>query len=637
MKCLQCGTELDRLSKWRTSSEYCSEECKKESQDEFNRLAMTRLMQPRAARSAAKNNANAVRTVESGSSRLTVVTHPVGASSPIVTEPPEAGFIMEGSAILTELQLRHLPHLPTAPVAPAIPGSELRMSSALAALEAILAGIRPQPRGTRNWSPVSRTGFLVPAVIELPVPVPDCPPQWPASLGFRFQIAGVDKPVAAGAIDPQLSGVQTFFAEGKPELSPGLPVAHRSIPSRRPARELPPLLTFECGTERLVPAPTVSAPRMRIHLPKPALSPFRPRYAFAPAPSDAAEVDSPAQIPELAIAPVDSAVPLSPAQAPQKKLESKPARRATEPQAPAADSSSGAARPDPSPSSRPKQKARDPKPNSASAPVSAAAVPETATKPEATKPVKAPKAEPESPAPPAESRKPDPVNRTFEAPTFGGRAEPEPEGFFARMPGWQKALAAVLLIGIAVGAWAIPSLSGSKSRASAALPASASPAAAVMGPESWETDSTGDTAGVARRRVISKYRPGRGKRDYAFEFSGRIQQRAMGWVFRVKDSRNYYCLKLEKLGDGPSAKVQLVKFAVVNGEEQPHRLVELREPLPPGSPIKVRLDVRGQNFSTQINGRPVDVWIDNQIADGTVGFSNESGERALVDSVKVTY
>ena len=105
----------------------------------------------------------------------------------------------------------------------------------------------------------------------------------------------------------------------------------------------------------------------------------------------------------------------------------------------------------------------------------------------------------------------------------------------------------------------------------------------------------------------------------------------------MRDSRNYYCLKLEKKGDGPSATAQLVKFAVVNGEEQPHRLVELREPLQAGQPFRIRLDVRGQNFSTQVNGRHVDVWIDGQLSSGTVGFSNESGERAVISNVKVSY
>jgi hypothetical protein len=158
-----------------------------------------------------------------------------------------------------------------------------------------------------------------------------------------------------------------------------------------------------------------------------------------------------------------------------------------------------------------------------------------------------------------------------------------------------------------------------------------------MGADSWETDSSGDTAGIARRRVISLYKPGRAKRNYVFEFTGHVEQRAMGWVFRMKDPRNYYCLKLEHIGNGASSAVQLVKFAVVNGEEQPHRLVSIAEPLVAGQPVRIRLDVRGQNFSTQVNGRPVDVWIDNQIAEGTVGFSNESGERAVIRTVKVSY
>jgi hypothetical protein len=659
MKCLQCGTELDRLSKWRSSSEYCSEECKKESQEEFNRLAMNRLMQPRAARSAAKANASAVRTVESGSGRLTVVTHPVGASSPIVTEPPEAGFIMDGSAILVELQLRHHPHLPTAPVPPIIPDSDLRMGSALAALETILAGIRPQPRGLRKYSPVSRTGVLTPPVAALAVPVPDCDLAWPASLGLQFSVAGIDTPSTVRTVPSSPGTAPPSMFPGRPELGAGHPVAHRAIPSRRPARSILTPNSFERGAERLVPAPVVSAPRLRIHLPRPALSPFRPRYAFAPAPgSTVAETAAASAVVTPAPAPASSAVEREDRKKKGAAKSGKPVPSAAKESAPATPSPEAKAKSqDSAPASRPSSPVVDPKAETAMESLPAATL-ERSKQPESVKPGKAAKPVSEKPSPQnvplpraAAEQKPAPVdqakssqtpnptsNQTFDAPSFGGKSEEaEPEGFFARMPGWQKALAALVVIGIAVGAWAVPALSGSKARANTSMPTSAAPASAVMGPESWETDSTGDTAGVARRRVISRYKPARGKRDYSFEFSGQIQQRAMGWVFRVKDARNYYCLKLERIGDGVGAKFQLVKFAVVNGEEQPHRLVELREPLTPGAPVKVRLDVRGQQFSTQINGRPVDVWIDNQIADGTVGLSNENGERALVDAVKVTY
>jgi hypothetical protein len=243
-----------------------------------------------------------------------------------------------------------------------------------------------------------------------------------------------------------------------------------------------------------------------------------------------------------------------------------------------------------------------------------------------------PKPEPRKPQAPAAPV----VPATFAAPSFGGKAdvEPESDGFFSRMPGWQKAAAVVVLLGVAIAAWAVPAYNRS---AKPAKTPSIAQAGATMGADSWETDSSGDTAGIARRRVISLYKPGRTKRNYVFEFTGHVEQRAMGWVFRMKDPRNYYCLKLEHTGNGASSAVQLVKFAVVNGEEQPHRLVSIAEPLVAGQPVRIRLDVRGQNFSTQVNGRPVDVWIDNQIAEGTVGFSNESGERAVIRTVKVSY
>jgi hypothetical protein len=493
------------------------------------------------------------------------------------------------------------------------------MGDALLALETMLAGIRPHPRPIRKLQPAARQGFASPMADPPDIQFPDCEPVWIASLGLSFKVTGIDSgstSVAAGpAAEPLAAGIASAACITTP------PVSHRQIPSRRPARPLPALCAFETGSDRLpgpdrlIDPPVVSPPRLRIHLPNPSLSPFRPRYAFSPRPVEenphSERTEPPVAVEKQIEKPADSRPQKSAADRDERKKQRKNSRGAAESNDRKEPLTASTAR---------------------TAPIVESRKPEASPLRQTANDAQGQKEERPGNGAAANAAAPE----SFKAPSFGGNSEPDPEGFWNRMPGWLKAAAALVIVAIVVGGWAVPALSRGNAR-TGTLPSGAAPAPTAMGAESWETSASGDTAGIARRRVISLYKPGRTKRDYIFEFAGHIEQRAMGWVFRMKDARNYYCLKLEKTGDGAGATARLVKFAVVDGEEQPHRLVELREILPPGVPVKIRLDVRGQNFSTQVNGKHVDVWIDNQLASGTVGFSNESGERAVIRTVKVSY
>ncbi|MBI2685509.1 MAG: hypothetical protein HYX27_04270 [Acidobacteria bacterium] len=583
---------------------------------------MTRLMQPRPVRTSVRAVVGAVRTVEGSTGPLTMVTHPPGASSPMVTEPPEAGFIMEAAATLAELQVRHQPPVTPRPGFPLIPVADLPMAGALMALEGMIRSVRPEERPARRLSSLWREALVLPKLERPAIVLPGCEPEWPPSLGLVFRVEGLEDiagstPAVAGVSEPSL-GAPPVELPGTFALKP---VAHRSIPPRRGQRELTILCELELGTERLLPQPILPPPRLRIHLPKPVLNPFRPRYAFAPRVVDEPTVKEEPRIEDKPAAKEAAQVAPSPAK-PNELPASKPAReeRKSDPLPEAKQVRIVAPKPQLEPKPEPKS---EPKPEQKSAPAAAPKVEE--------KPKPAVERRPE-PKPEPEAEKAVPIA----APSFGGQADAAPEGFLSRIPGWQKAIAALIIAGIAVGAWAVPAIKRASSRPMV-LPVAAAAAPTSLGVESWVSESAGDTAGSARRRTISGYKPGRDKRDYVFEFSGQIEQRAIGWVFRMKDPKNYYCLKLEQTGEGARAKTRLVKFAVVDGEEQPHRLVPLKESLTAGATVNIRLDVRGQSFATQVNGRPVDVWIDNQIASGTVGFSNESGERAIIRTVKVTY
>ena len=183
MKCSHCGTELDRLSKWLGTAEYCSEECTKAGQEDFDRLAMRRLMQLRPVRTNVRPAEDSERPYDSGTGRLTVVTHPPGASIPTRSEPPEASYIMEASATLFKLHVRHPPAVTPRPMPPLIPASEFTSTDSLRALKAMLGETRPPKRGARLLNPVAGDGFAFPDRVLPELSLPDCDPVWPTALG----------------------------------------------------------------------------------------------------------------------------------------------------------------------------------------------------------------------------------------------------------------------------------------------------------------------------------------------------------------------------------------------------------------------------------------------------------------------
>src|SRR5262249_47984289 len=73
------------------------------------------------------------------------------------------------------------------------------------------------------------------------------------------------------------------------------------------------------------------------------------------------------------------------------------------------------------------------------------------------------------------------------------------------------------------------------------------PAAAAreMGGAGWMSEWASDPTGSSRGRQISLYRPSMRMSNYRLEFTGRIEKKSLGWVFRASDSRNYYAGKLE--------------------------------------------------------------------------------------------
>ena len=53
--------------------------------------------------------------------------------------------------------------------------------------------------------------------------------------------------------------------------------------------------------------------------------------------------------------------------------------------------------------------------------------------------------------------------------------------------------------------------------------------------------------------------------------------------------------------------------------------------------FSIRVDARGPKFGTFVQGQPVDIWTDDRLKSGGVGFLNERSERARIKSVSISY
>lgn len=202
-----------------------------------------------------------------------------------------------------------------------------------------------------------------------------------------------------------------------------------------------------------------------------------------------------------------------------------------------------------------------------------------------------------------------------------------PEGLLSRLPIAAKiGIAAVLVI-------VIGCLIAFSSKSGGAATTSSGPGTVVAGPalpigdSGWITDWGADP-GVRRTRQISILRSSQTLTDYRIEMQAQIETKAIGWVFRAADSKNFYVTKLEIVKPGLEPTVALVRFAVVNGEEQAHAQLPLPMKVRRDTMYKIQFDAVGNHFTTYVQDEKVDDWTDGRIKTGGVGLYSERGEVA---------
>jgi hypothetical protein len=159
----------------------------------------------------------------------------------------------------------------------------------------------------------------------------------------------------------------------------------------------------------------------------------------------------------------------------------------------------------------------------------------------------------------------------------------------------------------------------------------------IMGEGGWVEGWGGDPNGLHVGRQITIYRPSLKLSDYRLEFQGSIDAKSVGWVFRASDPENYYAMKLMTVSSGLSPKVALFKYLVANGKQTQVGRVPIDIAVHPDTVFAVRVDVRGPQFTTYLQGQQVDSWTDDQLKVGGAGFLNEREERGKVKSVSIRY
>lgn len=153
----------------------------------------------------------------------------------------------------------------------------------------------------------------------------------------------------------------------------------------------------------------------------------------------------------------------------------------------------------------------------------------------------------------------------------------------------------------------------------------------------WASGWRYDPAGFVRPRKLALYTPTLELEDYRFEFLGQIESKALSWVFRAADSKNYLVAKLLITKPGPLPQVELVRYAVHNGKAGPRKSVPLPMQVYMDEIYRVRVDVSGQDYVTTIKGIVIDVFSDPTIARGGVGFFAEPGEESRLRWVEVSH
>ena len=118
--------------------------------------------------------------------------------------------------------------------------------------------------------------------------------------------------------------------------------------------------------------------------------------------------------------------------------------------------------------------------------------------------------------------------------------------------------------------------------------------------------------------------------SYRVDFESSIRIKALGWVYRAQDSKNFYVSKIEFQKPGVNPVYALVHYAVINGVEQPRVETPLHESVPMGGVYKIRFEAVGNRFTTWVQDQQVEQWTDARLPSGGAGLYSEGAEESAL-------
>ena len=117
---------------------------------------------------------------------------------------------------------------------------------------------------------------------------------------------------------------------------------------------------------------------------------------------------------------------------------------------------------------------------------------------------------------------------------------------------------------------------------------------------------------------------------YRLDFESSIRIKALGWVYRAQDSKNFYVSKIEFQKPGVNPVYALVHYAVINGVEQPRVETPLHASVPMGGLYKIRFEAAGNRFTTWVQGQQAEQWTDPRLSSGGAGLYSEGVEQSAL-------
>ncbi|MEO8126325.1 MAG: hypothetical protein ABJF23_02020 [Bryobacteraceae bacterium] len=485
---------------------------------------------------------------------------------------------------------------------------------------------------------------LRPRIVFGPNPNAPKPVEAPPAPKIAAKPAVAPKPVQSSpAASPVVTRppqpTQQPTAKPAPVVQPAAAVAPLT-PAAKPASAAPPPAAQPSAAPRLAPQPTVTvkppaSPSVTVRPPAaaPPATPQKPSIAASAATAPPAVV-VPAEKPAAAASTTVSEPSTKPVAPEKPKISLRPASTPSVAPAPSMDRDKRVVqRPAPSGPSRPAMAARDGSALTADRPE-----PEIAP---AAPPAPAPQLKPKL-VPSRRSEPPLTSTVAVEEFTIGmHQMEPSAFGKFwgnASAPIKAAVVAAALVIAVTAGYFLFrpsPSAEAAYVAGPTAISDGNSPGN-VIGGGGWTTNWGAD-APVNKGKQISLFRPSMSMTDYRFEFRGQIEKKAVGWIFRASNSKNYYVEKIEIIKPGANPILALVKYSVIKGVEGTHTQVMLSNDLKMDTFYRVRMDVKGNKFTTYIQDKLVDYWTDDQVKTGGAGFYTAPGELAQVRTSQIAY